>query len=196
MQFSDFLRYFVVGKNNGGCASFQVKRAQQVSCLSITVVYIVLYVSSEIYAIAPESLASLQRSSDQDKSRSIRGGPQACFGFHKMISINAWWSALSRETQSCETIPASVKLFRFPWIFPFSWTNLSFCFHFLDLISKPIFVWKRNDFARVTDWYPDVDWSRSSTLVKKKVWQRPASRWPAPRPQVSSPPFSTAKKSK
>ena len=29
--------------------------------------------------------------------------------------------------------------------------NLSFCFHFLDLISKPIFVRERNDFARVTD---------------------------------------------
>ena len=33
--FSDFLRHFVVGKNNGGRASFQAKRAQQVSCLSI-----------------------------------------------------------------------------------------------------------------------------------------------------------------
>ena len=38
-----------------------------------------------------------------------------------------------------------------------SWANLSFGFHFLDLISKSIFVRERNDFARVTDWYPDVN---------------------------------------
>ena len=57
------------------------KRAQQVSCFSIIVVYIVL--CSEIYATAPESLASLERSSDEDNSRSIRGAPQACFGFHE-----------------------------------------------------------------------------------------------------------------
>ena len=44
-------------------------------------VYIVL--CSEIYATAPESLPSLERSSDQDNSRSIRGAPQACFGFHE-----------------------------------------------------------------------------------------------------------------
>ena len=81
MLFSDFLRHFVVGKNNGGRASFQAKRAQQVSCLSIIVVYIVL--CSKIYATAPESLASLERSSDQDNSRSIRGAPHACFGFHE-----------------------------------------------------------------------------------------------------------------
>ena len=46
--------------------------------------------------------------------------------------------------------------------------KLYFLFHFLDLISKPIFVRERNDFARVTDWYPDVDWSWSSKLVEKK----------------------------
>ena len=123
-----------MGKNNGGRASFQAKRAQQVSCLSIIVVYIVL--CSEIYATAPESLASLERSSDQDNSRSIRGAPQACFDFHEFS--------------------------------PFFMGKLVFCFHFLDLIKKPIFVQERNDFARVTDSYPDVDLSRSSKLVKKK----------------------------
>ena len=79
--FNDSLRHFFVWKNNGGRASFQAKRAQLVSCLSIVIVYIVL--CSEIYATAPESLASLERSSDQDNSRSIRGAPQACFGFHE-----------------------------------------------------------------------------------------------------------------
>ena len=59
----------------------KAKRAQQVSCLSIIVAYIVL--CSEIYATAPESLVSLERSSNQDNSRSIRGAPQACFGFHE-----------------------------------------------------------------------------------------------------------------
>ena len=89
-----------------------------------------------MYATAPESLASLERSSDQDNSRSIRGAPQACFGFHEFS--------------------------------PFFMGKLVFCFHFLNLISWPIFVRERIDFARVTDWYPDVDWSRSSKLVKKK----------------------------
>ena len=52
---------------------------------AIIVAYIVL--CSEIYATAPEtceSLASLERSLDQewqDNPRSIRGAPQACFGF-------------------------------------------------------------------------------------------------------------------
>ena len=50
MLFSDFLRHFVVGKNNGGRASFQAKRAQLASCLSFIVVYIVL--CSEINATA------------------------------------------------------------------------------------------------------------------------------------------------
>ena len=61
-----------MGKNNdnGGRASFQAKRAQQVSCLSMIVVYIVL--CSEIYATAPESLASLERSSDQDVEDNAR----------------------------------------------------------------------------------------------------------------------------
>ena len=53
-----FLRHFVVGENNGGRLSFQAKRAQQVSCLSIIIVNIVL--CSEIYATAPESLANLE----------------------------------------------------------------------------------------------------------------------------------------
>ena len=39
-------------KNNGGRVSFQTKRAQQVSCVSIVVVHIVL--CSEIYTTAPE----------------------------------------------------------------------------------------------------------------------------------------------
>ena len=119
-----FLRHFVVGKNNGGRASFQAKRAQQVSCLSIIVVYIVL--CSEIYATAPEtceSLTSLERSLDQewqDNPRSIRGAPQACFGFHEFS--------------------------------PFFMDKPVFLFSlgFLDLISKPIIVRERNDFARVT----------------------------------------------
>ena len=49
--------------------------------LSIIVAYIVL--CSELYATAPESLESLERSLDQDHSRSIRGAQQACFGFHE-----------------------------------------------------------------------------------------------------------------
>ena len=156
-----FFAPFCCGEKNGGRASFQAKRAQQVSCLSIIVVYIVLYMCSEIYTTARESLASLERS---------------CWP--RQLKINP-----SRSK------PVLVSM-NFPY---FSWANLSFCFHFLDLISKPIFVRERNDFARVTDWYPDVDWSRSSKLVKKKVRQRPACRWPTPRPRVSSPPFSTAK---
>ena len=52
---------------------------------------------------------------------------------------------------------------------------------------------ERNDFARATDWYFDVDQSRSLKQVKKlRPW--PATGWSAPRPRVSSPPFSTAKK--
>ena len=61
------------------------KRSARNKCPTwpIIVVYIVL--CSEIYATAPESLASLERSSDQDNSRSIRGAPQACFGFHEFF---------------------------------------------------------------------------------------------------------------
>ena len=113
-----FLRHFVVGKNNGGRASFQAKRAQQVSCLSIIVVYIVLVAK---YTTAPESLATLERSSDQYNSRSIRGAPQACFGFHEFSPFF--------HGQACLFV---------------------FTFKFLDLTSKPI-VRERNDFARVTD---------------------------------------------
>ena len=117
-----FCAILLWGKMNGGRASFQAKRAQQVSCLSIIKVYIVLYVCSEIYATAPESLGSLERSSDQ----------------------------LSKTTQnrSVELRKPVLVSMNFPH---FSSANLSFCFHFLDLISKPIFVRKRNDFARVTD---------------------------------------------
>ena len=40
--------------------------------------------------------------------------------FWSFGSINAWWSALSRKTQSCETIPASVKLkFSHSFVFMF-----------------------------------------------------------------------------
>ena len=156
--FSDFCVILLWGKNNGGRASFQTKRAQQVLCMSIIVVYIVL--CSEIHNCTWK-IASLERSSDQDSSRSIRGALQACFGFHEFFTI------------------VQGKLV---------------CFNFLDHISKPNFVRERNDFARVTDWCSDVDRSRSSEQVKeKKVRSRPANRWPAPRPRVSSPPFSTAK---
>ena len=111
-----------MGKNNGGHASFQAKRAQQVSCLSIIVVYIVL--CSEKHATqrhlkASRVLNDLRTKTTQDRSVELRKPV--------LVSIN------------------------FPH---FSWANLSFCFHFLDLISKPIFVQERNDFARVTDWYP------------------------------------------
>ena len=61
---------FYSGRNDGGRKSFQAKHTQQVSCLLIIVVYIVL--CSELYTTAPESLASLERSSEQDNSRSIR----------------------------------------------------------------------------------------------------------------------------
>ena len=103
-----FASFCFWGKN--GCrAPFQAKRVQQVSCLSIIVVYIVL--CCEIYATAPESLVRLERSSDQDNSRSIRGAQQACFGFHAFS--------------------------------PFFMGKLVFCFHSLDLNSKPIFVRER-----------------------------------------------------
>ena len=42
-----FLSHFVVGKNNGGLAFFQTKRAQKVLCMPLIVVYIVL--CSEVY---------------------------------------------------------------------------------------------------------------------------------------------------
>ena len=64
-----FLRHFVVGKNNGGCVSFQTKRAQQVSCLSIVEGYIVL--GCEIYTTAPERLRVLndrRTKTTQDRS--------------------------------------------------------------------------------------------------------------------------------
>ena len=67
--FSDFLGHFVVGKNNGGHVSFQTKHAQQVSCLSVVVVYIVL--CSEIYTTAPERsrmLNDCRTKTTQDRS--------------------------------------------------------------------------------------------------------------------------------
>ena len=68
--FSDFLRHFVVGKNNGGRVSFQTKHAQQVSCLSIIIVYIVL--CSEIYTTAPERLQALcDRRTNTAQDRSV-----------------------------------------------------------------------------------------------------------------------------
>ena len=72
------------GKNNGGCASLQTKRAQQVSCLSIIVVHLVLY--CEIHKCTWK-ITSLERSSDQECSRSIRGALQAGFGFHEFFTI-------------------------------------------------------------------------------------------------------------
>ena len=52
-----------MGKNNGGCASFQAKRAQKGPCLWITVVYIVL--CSEVYTTAPERSRGLERWSEK-----------------------------------------------------------------------------------------------------------------------------------
>ena len=152
-----FLRHFVVGKNNGGRVSFQTKFAQQVSCLSIVVVYIVL--CSEMYNCT-RKIASLEPSADQDNSRSISGALQACFVFHDIFS-----PLLMRKL-----------------VFSLSWSYLK-----SQLRPK-----EGNDFARATDWYSDVDQSRSSEQVKKKR-PGPATRWSAPRPRVSLPPFSIAK---
>ena len=77
---------------------------------------------------------------------------------------------------------------------PFFMGKLVFLFHFLDHISKPNFVREQNDFAIATDWYFDVDRPQSSEHVKNFLRSRCATRWPAPRPRVSSPPFLTAKK--
>ena len=77
-----FFAPFCCGKNNGGRASFQTKRAQQVSCLSIVVGYIVLCSEKKHnYTWKIASLQHVERSSDQDSSwsRSIRGALQACF---------------------------------------------------------------------------------------------------------------------
>ena len=160
MLFSDFLRHFVVGKN-GGRASFQAKRAQQVSCLSIIVVYIVL--CSEIRNCTWK-ISSLEpfESSDQDNSRSIRGAPQPCFGVHEFSPI-------------------------------FYGQTCLFVFTFLIISQSPT--------SSGEEWLCKSDWliprrrsiAKLGTVKKKKVRQRRASRWPAPQPRVSSPPFSTAK---
>ena len=110
-RYSLILRHFVVGKYIGGRASFQAKRAQQVSCLSIIVVYIVL--CSKIYATAPE------------RSRDLN----------------------DRRTKSARNCP---------------WRSASLFHHELF----PNFIGKLG-FARVTDWYPDVNRSRTSELVQK-----------------------------
>ena len=75
---------FGVGKNNGGCVSLQTKRAQQVPCLSIIVVHLVLY--SEIHKCTWK-IPRLERSSNRECSRSIRGALQAGFGFHEFFTI-------------------------------------------------------------------------------------------------------------
>ena len=80
-----------MGKNNSGRVSFQTKFAQQVSCLSIVVVYIVL--CSEMYNCT-RKIANLEPSADQDNSRSISGALQACFGFHDFFH-HCWWENLS-----------------------------------------------------------------------------------------------------
>ena len=157
--FSDFLRHFVEGKNNGGRVSFQTKRAQQVSCLSIIIVYIVL--CSEIYTTAPERLQALRdRRTNTAQDRSV----ELC----KPVLDTRNFSPLFRA-------------------------NSSFCFriHFLDPVSKPNFLETMALQGQLTNTPTSV--AKLGTLEEKKVRQRPASRLPAPRPRVSSPPFSTAK---
>ena len=89
-----FLRHFVVRKNNGGRASFQTKRAQQVSCLSIIVVYIVL--CSGIHKCTWK-IASLERSSDQDSWRSIRGAAKACFSLASAVASSLLAAIFDRK---------------------------------------------------------------------------------------------------
>ena len=95
-----FLRHFVVGKNNGGCASFQTKRAQQVSCLSIIVVYIVL--CSKIYATAPESLK------DRDSWTIV--GP-------RQLKFDPWSSTLKPVLDSMILSPFSGQICLFVFTF-------------------------------------------------------------------------------
>ena len=138
-----FFAQFGVGKNNGGCVSLQTKRAQQVSCLSIIVVHLVLY--SEIHKCTWK-ITSLERSPDQECSRSIRGALQA--GFFTIVQGKV------------------------VFLFSLSWSYL----------KDQLRPWERerdreregererererqkNDFARESDWYSDVDRSRSYIL--------------------------------
>ena len=149
--FGDFLRNFVVEKNNGGRVSFQTKRAQQVSWLSIVVVYIVL--CSEIDTAAPERLRA-----DQHSSRSIGGALQACFGLH-----HEFFTIVQGKLVFLLSLKAQLRP-RDKWLCK----------------------------GQVTD-TPTLINREALNRWRKKVRERPASRWLAPWPRVSSPPFSTAK---
>ena len=106
----DFLRHFVVGKINGGHASFQTKRAQQVSCLSIIVVYICFSLCT-LCCVAKYTQMRLK-----DRESWTIVGP-------RHLKIDPWSAA---------------RLFWIPRTFHHcSWANLSFCFHFVDHISNP-----------------------------------------------------------
>ena len=60
------LQHFVVGKNNGGCAFFQLKRTQKVYCLPFIVVSFVL--CSEVYTSAPEKSRGLPSDDPRTKT--------------------------------------------------------------------------------------------------------------------------------
>ena len=79
-----FLEPFCCGENNGGRALFQTKRAQQVPCMLLVVVYIVL--CSEVYTTAPEkSCIRLEQSLDQDSKLKI--DPWSCASLFRFQAI-------------------------------------------------------------------------------------------------------------
>ena len=134
-----FLRHFVVGTNNGGRASFQTKRAQQVCCLLIMVLYIVL--CGKINTTAPERLRVLNMLNDcqtntaQDRSVELCKPVLNSMNFHHCSG------------QTC--------------LFVFTFLIISQT----QLRQRDEWLCKGK---LTTDWCSDVDRSRSSEQVKKK----------------------------
>ena len=162
--FRDFFAPFCCGENNGDRAFFQTKRAQQVPCMPLIVMCIVL--RREVYYTTQltSKIVRIERSTEQDSSTPFRGTVRSCFGFQ------AFFFTIF-HVRHC-------------------WATSSFCLHLLDQFSMLHFVRENGDFAS-TDTSTSIDCKASN--LKTKSAANACTHWPAPWPRVSSSPFLTAK---
>ena len=128
-----------MGKNNSDRAFFQTKRAQQVPCVPLIVVCIVL--RREVYYTTQltSKIARIERSTEQDSSRPFRGTVKSCFGFQAFFFYHF-------HVRHC-------------------WATSTFCLHLLDQFSMLHFVRENGDFAW-TDTSMSIDCKASYLTTK------------------------------